>query len=428
MGDFERTFGAGADAGAIIDFYSLTDNEDEDTGEEILASGKVLPRAKSFFDLTGQVWYPGSDARARIAPEQLAEIDRLASSTAEAFCKEGAIFHRDWNEIAELFLAHIQPTLECLSPSLDAYETFLSAVVRQVCVPIVFARDTGPQAGYVSPTLSTHVLAFPEEVYLARFGGLSFGGPYSDFKSFGGFAVLEIDSFRGFAKEGQGREVLEISPELHDQVVPIRDVRDWVEAEKGSSGGSAHNSFETLARRAKGQCIRCRIWSDADEDTLCAKVRGIIAGILPPSASARVTLNLHESEGRLSANVFRMQVSADEDLLHDLVEVLMERLNLAVFRGAAPSITILEDTSFSLREREAGKAVLLDFINSIGADVSAAADALEREDYKCLYEILSPDAFDSALRSLRSDALERAASSPEAALARHGMEITDLPF
>jgi hypothetical protein len=58
MGDFERTFGAGADVDAIIDGFSAAAARESEREEEVLESGRDLPRARSFFELTGQHWHP----------------------------------------------------------------------------------------------------------------------------------------------------------------------------------------------------------------------------------------------------------------------------------------------------------------------------------------------------------------------------------
>jgi hypothetical protein len=200
--------------------------------------------------------------------------------------EDGAAWLGGWREVAERFLAHARPALEELAPSLDAFGAFIAQVVREADIPLVFARDTGPRSGHVSRTLSMHVLAFPEEAYLARFGGLELLGPFSDFESFGGYAVLERKSYRRFAEEGPGREVLEISYDLRDPDIPIMTARDWVAAESGTQA-AGDNSIGTLARRAALRAPRSRTWSDAAEEALRARVAPSSPGSSPPGRRRR---------------------------------------------------------------------------------------------------------------------------------------------
>lgn len=195
----------------------------------------------------------------------------------------------------------MHPVIARFDASLDAFVAFLSTVVAEAFVPIVFARDVGPTAGYVSRTLSAHVLAFPEEVYLARFGTMAIQGPFSDYRGGGTTFAPERfeDPYCAFANEGLGREVLAVSGQLLDRHGPVRGHRDWVSAEVGRTG--FFTGYASVAQHASGRVKPCRSWSDAAEDALRRRVRRTIAGLVPEGVGAEVLLRSSAFEPGLSS-------------------------------------------------------------------------------------------------------------------------------
>ncbi len=435
MGDFERTFGAGADADAIIRGFSAQEEwefDDDDYREpEILQDGKGLPKAKSFFDLTGQIWHPAEDPRARIGRERLKQIDQLAREAVMSF---NEIYHEEANFGKEgdyppkevMFLEAVRSGLDKTASCLDEFEVFFCNVVRDVDVPLLFVRDAGPNAGYVSPTLSTHVFVFEGDRFLARFGGFDLDGPFGASLFVSGSRSGEAtSSFCAFSQEGPGRKALAMSAGLRGDLSPERAMKEWIEESQpfvGIEEGIA-NGYDVIAQAAHEREPRTRIWTDRAEDALRRRVRSL-GVLLPEGETLSVSLHTDEPQPSLTGalSLKTMTSGTRDEPLSDILSNLLSRIDVSAFRGAAPEIKLLDDITFSAHQRLSALPDFLDLMDELGLDRSAIAKALSEKNVSGILEAVSAEKYDHARRR------EAAYEPPGAALVRHGLSADDLPY
>lgn len=397
--------------------------DDKDQEEyELLNSGTDLPRAPTFFDLTGQTWRPTSSPRLRIPPRELAKIDALATQVAAEFnaVEQGGV---DAMEIIGSFSDITSSALASMRPSIDVLEVFFTEAVRKAEYPIVFARDVGADAGYVSRSLSSHILAFPEQIYMARLGGLDFTAPFSNFESMGGWGQVALDSYLAFANEEPGREVLEISSSLRMGSNPVRDTREWVALNRTptTEEEARYRGFNVIAGRAGNSQGRCRSWDDATEDALRLRIRGLAASLAPEGAKVFVTLDPGASKSSLHCGAFG-SAGAWSDPRARILECLFDMIDLSGFRAISPSIQLINDGPFSGQERIAGIGVLYALCDEAGLDTGAVSEAMRRKDFNWMLRIVSSEDDEMSWHRSRADC------APEASLVWHGLEEDDLPY
>lgn len=415
MGDFERVFGAGADVDAIISSFDRDHDyewHEESDADTDLNSGRELPRAKTAFDLTGQTWRPALTPYCRLEDIDLSKIylaakDTLAAIEADPDCDAFVISYGELDKVAKLH-AHLCCGLAKIGTSLDHFEAFIGMVVRGSDIDMVFARDTGSNAGYVSPTLSTHIIALPCDVQLLRCGGLQLDGPLWNLMNIGGDYHPGSDSFCVFANTEQGRDVLEVSRSLLNADAGIIHVSDWVKHNRFDSNLSAGKmdpffgvGFDAVADFVERREQEARTWSDAAEDELRSRVRLLISFLTPPGATATVTLNPNIYGSALSCQISDNCTSKSATVsdtaqtsqadTQELINHILRCFPLSGFRGKARPFPLIKEASFSAYERHRGIGPLLDFLNEIGVDTSAAADALDSGDQRRLIQIISPE-------------------------------------
>jgi hypothetical protein len=163
------------------------------------------------------------------------------------------------------------------------------------------------------------------------------------------------------------------------------------------------------------------LWSDAAEDFLRARIRGIVASVIPEQARITVMLNPSVFSPWLDCSL-HWQEEAHNDPRNELIVHLIDAVDVSNFRGVSPPILILDHEAFSPQERMTGVEVLFGFLENLGVDMSAAADAFSRSDFLTLLRILSRDANDRAYEE------EAHAFAPEATLVRHGLTAEEIPF
>lgn len=212
---------------------------------------------------------------------------------------------------------------------------------------------------------------------------------------------------RQFALEEPGREVLEISAGLRNPDAGVRSARDWVETEARISRDLCRgmNSFGSVASRARSRQERSRAWSDATEDALRKQVRAVVACLIPAGAPATAILYPCVMEPSLSFSA-RWDGQGFDCPQEKAVAAILNRLDVSAFRGVSPWIELLRG-QFSAHERATSFPALLEILSGCGFDASAARHALARADYAGLLQIVSPEAYDEALRKKAREAERR---------------------
>ncbi|WP_028710227.1 hypothetical protein [Paracoccus pantotrophus] len=413
MGDFERIFGAGADIDAIIASFGPGDDyyDHINDTEPVRHRTWDLPQARTSYDTFGEVWRPASTPYDRISDRDLADMDIAAKETLAAIKADPMfdpmdIMYGEPDAGVGAFLSHLRLGLSKVgATSLDRFEAFVGMVVRGSEIEIVFARDSGPEAGYVSPTLTSHILAFPNDTYILRISGLELEGPLWNLGKVGGDYSPGTDSYEAFASPGPGREVLEVSRALLNPEKEIIDATDWVKhtRERNANAEADHYpypGFDTVAHYVASKEPRSRTWSDTAEDELKQRVGRIISALIYPGETVTVRINPTPSGSSLSCQVDNERTDVwrkdGKDVIgflsaRDLIDQILSLLPLPGFRGKSPGYELLEITCHSPQDRIRGAGYLLDFLNEAGIDTSAAADAILAEDRFRLYQIISPE-------------------------------------
>lgn len=392
MGDFEDIFGPSGD----VEYWDGAGPSTVD----VLERGSELDQAKTFFDITGQVWHPSHVLHQRLSIAELIEIDALAKEAHAAFKADWRYSINISEAFADAFLGHVAPCLERLRPSLDVFESFIAKVVRQCSYPAVFARDTGPQAGYVSRSLSSHIIALPDAYCIVRLGDLSL----DIVRPRNHDMVSYENSHCWFAAEEPHRKVLEISRALLCPEEGISDVPDWVRVcqAKGWSIPSDDTYDAVALYAAKTERRKWgggRNWSAAAEAALRTRVVSLIGALLTPGSSATVYLRPDWSGSSLDCELelprewsrAREKEIARDFNMRAVTKAALDLIDFSSFRAnvGACKIRLLDNMEFPGHQQLDGRTLLFDLLDETGRDSRAAADALERQDYECLHRIIT---------------------------------------
>ena len=413
MGDFERIFGAGADIDAIISSFGPDDDYDDHTHDRkpIRHRDWELPQARTSYDIFGEVWRPAATPYDRISDRDLADMDvasreTLAAIRADPMCDPMDIMHGETDAGVGAFLSHLRHGLSKVgAASLDRFEAFVGMVVRGSEIEIVFARDSGPKAGYVSPTLTSHILAFPNDTYILRISGLELEGPLWNLGNVRGDYFPGTDSYEAFASPGPDRKVLEVSRALLNPEKGVIDATDWVKKTRERNAKAEEDKypypgFNTVAHYVSNQEPRSRTWSDTAEAELKKRVGRIISALIYPGETITVRINPSPSGSKLSCRIHeeRSDVWRDGAIdifgvlsAHNLIDQILSFLPLSGFRGKSPDYELLAITCHSPQDRIREAGYLLDLLSEAGVDTSAAADAMIADDRYRLYQVLSPE-------------------------------------
>lgn len=389
MGDWEDMFGM--DAGETGHFAWQSCNDvDPESLEDFLKNGSDLRRAPTLFDLTGQVWHASESPRPKFSYEELNKIHRIAREAADNFSTDALPNVEDWGEAAAIFLVHAQRAMDLVGPSLDAIETCLISIVEQVdYCDLVLARDTSHDNGHVSRTLSSHIIAFPEEQYIARLGDLTLRGPYCTFPGWRHCDIV-VDSFCGLANEKPECKVLAVSNSLLDENIPLRSASEWALVNQGDSSwwsNGYRNLYSAAAKYAARLNGQCRTWTDTAESTLRTRVYEILCALLPDSERVYITLDTNPHGSRLYMNEHFGDIHGT---LAILITYIFQKIDLSNFRANSRDILLIDSVIPSQQSRQSGIAHLIELFDGVGVDASAAREALRSYDHRALLLVIEP--------------------------------------
>lgn len=415
MGDFEDVFGAGANSEAIIDNIDRMNAREEDEDWSVYSSGQSIPRALSFYELTGTFDSLPTDVF-ETHRQKRKVFEKEAQMLAEALDGAWGLVHDGEWYYAEEFSRLLIPVTDRCCKTLAELGAFLIMVTCSLSDDAVLIRDSSEHNGMLGPGLSTYAIMLPQRFYLASFGKPDMRGPFwfmgndDDGEHFDG---LEL------ADGLPGQQVLAVSKGVSGNSYPDwdsvianyrRDANAWVAAHRQLShvgGGTPFDHVARHARQSEGEILRT--WSDRQEQNLRLLIQQLAAAILPVQANYEINLIVRGSSasiGLIPGEKIGDRISMPR---HEAFKAALDTLiDLSSFRGRKLTKCRYEPTLGEIpgdprplyitlldRESEAetfddvlkGREVLLDLTEQNRLDRAAVEAAIVREDWKQLVAI-----------------------------------------
>jgi hypothetical protein len=403
MGDFEDVFGAGANAETIIsNFDRINDEEDEYCFP--YPSGQNIPRALSFYEITGTLVSPRTNAFETLDWHKREFLETEAKMLVDAVAN---VDYNDWplDDYAEQVSDVLVSATNRCCETVAELEAFLIKVTCSLYGNAVLVRDTSGHNGMLGLGLSTYAILLGEGFYVASCGAKP--------KMTGPFWFTDGEWQRNMfgsispAKGLPGQEVLAVSKGelMEESSLGSVDTQQLVAAQRKSSRrvGDPFSFIAWHARREEREMLETlkavdldrwgalRAWSDRQEQNLCRLIHQLGAAILPLQARYEIRLDASETHAQISAFNHDARVSEPRA---SAFKVVLKLIDLSSFRGGTFrshgfSITLLDgefDTK-SIDEVLAGREVLLDLVEDNRLDRAAVEAAIVREDWEQLVAI-----------------------------------------